>query len=229
MFDPDPAGTHRARIEKVQFWFAEHGLGVSDDALRAAFRSAAWAKAEARAALRDFGVAHAVDHVLQALGLNLPGPEQTELITVVEDVDAHRSYEVAEGAAAALSYLHSCGVRLGIVSNLRYRPSRIIRQDLVQAGLIEYFEPHAIAISDQVGFRKPRREIFLASLRALDASPDQAAHIGDSKAYDVQGARQLGIMTVRYAGIVDDRGKEPEADVVIRDYEVLAGALGLEP
>ena len=94
-------------------------------------------------------------------------------------------------------------------------------------GLMEFFDRRAVIRSDEVGARKPDPRIYLACLRALGVPPNRAAHVGDVKAKDVAGARDLGITTVRYTGIRDDPNEGPEADIVLSSFEQLEEALGL--
>jgi FMN phosphatase YigB (HAD superfamily) len=117
------------------------------------------------------------------------------------------------------------GIGLGIVSNRGARPGRLMMRQLEANGLAEFFDAAAVVWSDEVGFSKPDPGIYLACLRALEVPPERAAHVGDNKAKDVAGARQLGMATIRYAGIRDDHKDGPEADTVIFHYHQLLSAL----
>ena len=81
---------------------------------------------------------------------------------------------------------------LGLVSNFSHSPTAL--DVLRDAGLEQQLD--AIAISDQVGIRKPRPEIFQAALAQLDLAPDQVVHVGDDLVADVGGAAELGMRTV---------------------------------
>lgn len=133
----------------------------------------------------------------------------------------------AEGAADALRRLKEHGIELGIVSNRGARPGRYVMRQLEANGLAGFFEPAAIVWSDEVDFSKPDPRIYLSCLRALGIPPERAVHVGDKKVKDVDGARRLGMTTIRYAGIHDDHKDGPEADTVIFHYRELAPALGL--
>lgn len=54
---------------------------------------------------------------------------------------------------------------------------------------------HAIVISEDVGIRKPRPEIFEAVLEALNVAPEETLHVGDNLDADVRGAAALGART----------------------------------
>ena len=70
-----------------------------------------------------------------------------------------------------------------------------------------------VAISDAVGFRKPRPEIFQAALDALGVDAEDAVHVGDDLRADVGGAAPLGIRTVW----ITRRVRDPEAK--LREWE----------
>ena len=71
----------------------------------------------------------------------------------------------------------------------------------------------AVAISETVGLRKPRPEIFAAVLEDLGADPAEVLHIGDSLRADVAGAAALGIRTVW----LTRRVREPER--LLREHD----------
>lgn len=82
--------------------------------------------------------------------------------------------------------------RLGLCSNFSHAPTA--RDVLARAGLAPFLS--SVAVSEAVGFRKPRREIFEAALSGLGAAPEECVHVGDSLQADVAGAAALGMRTV---------------------------------
>jgi HAD superfamily hydrolase (TIGR01509 family) len=83
----------------------------------------------------------------------------------------------------------------GIVTN-RHHGGAPFLADLCELGLLDYFTSPYIAISADLGMRKPHADIFLYALNALDMRPEEAVMVGDSLYADVYGAQQLGIFTV---------------------------------
>jgi FMN phosphatase YigB (HAD superfamily) len=126
---------------------------------------------------------------------------------------------------AAASDERSDGGRLGEDRARGWRPGRVTWRRLQAAGLGAFIEPAAIAWSDELGVAKPRPEIFPASLRALGASPRQAAHVGNSPTKDVAEARRLGMTAIRYAGVCDEAGDGPPAHAVVRHLATLPDVL----
>jgi len=81
---------------------------------------------------------------------------------------------------------------LGLCSN--FSDAGTARAVVAEAG----FLPHlcAVVISEEVGIRKPRPEIFEAVAEGLGLPPREILHVGDSLAADIAGAKALGMQTV---------------------------------
>lgn len=73
--------------------------------------------------------------------------------------------------------------RLAIVSNGLGPEQRL---KIAPLGLDRYIE--AVAISGELGVRKPAPEIFQHALAALGVTPSEAVHVGDDFAADIEGA-----------------------------------------
>ena len=94
-------------------------------------------------------------------------------------------------------------VRVGLCSNFTHSETALAVVE--EAGFREHFD--AIAISDAVGWRKPRQEIFHVVLDTLGVSPDEALHVGDSLRADVAGAAAVGMRTAWVTRRVSDPDK----------------------
>ncbi len=91
-----------------------------------------------------------------------------------------------DGAEATLCELKFEGFRLGLVSNWDTRLRRIAG-DL---GILRYM--HAVAISSEVGFRKPHPRIFEGVTEHVGVPPERSLHVGDLLEEDVRGAMAAG-------------------------------------
>ena len=98
---------------------------------------------------------------------------------------------------------------LAIVSNFSHTPLAL--QVLQEAGLERHLD--AIVISEEVGIRKPRKEIFVAALERLNVMANEAVHVGDNLDADIRGAAALGLRTVWITRRVSD----PEAVLAAHD------------
>jgi FMN phosphatase YigB (HAD superfamily) len=114
-------------------------------------------------------------------------------------------------------------VRIGLCSNFSHAPTA--HRILAETELLAPFD--SIAISVEVGVRKPRREIFDAVLAGLAAAPGETLHVGDSLHADVAGAAALGMRTAWITRRVGDpesalAGFEgPRPDFVVADLSEL--------
>ena len=82
--------------------------------------------------------------------------------------------------------------KLGLVSNFTYAP--VIYASLRKLGINQFFS--AVLVSDDMGWRKPHKNIFHAALRKLQVKAEEAVFIGDSPLEDIKGAQAAGIRTV---------------------------------
>jgi HAD superfamily hydrolase (TIGR01509 family) len=122
----------------------------------------------------------------------------------VEDVDSFidaehavwlPAHEVLGSAQALLASLRSRGIKTGLVANSWPEPARLLRADVERFGLADVLD--VIVFSDDVGFRKPRPEIFLYALAQLGVEPENAMFVGDGLDADVNGAARVGMATVQ--------------------------------
>ena len=118
-------------------------------------------------------------------------------------------------------------VRLGLCSNFSH--SAMALRLLDDCGFRSHLD--ALVISDAIGIRKPRAEIFEAVLTKLGVAPEEALHVGDSLCADVGGAAPLGIRTAWITRCVADREaalrahEGPSPDCEIADLSEIEGLL----
>lgn len=120
---------------------------------------------------------------------------------------------------------------LGLCSNCP--DAATARAVLAEAGFLPHLR--SIAISEEVGLRKPRPEIFEAVAAGLGLAPRELLHVGDSLGADVAGARAVGMKTVWVTRHIRDpesllaRFGQPGPDVALddlRDLPVLVARFG---
>jgi putative hydrolase of the HAD superfamily len=101
---------------------------------------------------------------------------------------------------------------LGIITNFDHTPT--VNQLLVRENLEDYFEP--VVISAEVGWRKPRREIFQKALDLLGIKAAETVFVGNDLKIDVVGAHTVGIPTVWF----NRRNEAPGPHDPLPDYTV---------
>lgn len=119
-----------------------------------------------------------------------------------EDAGRHGAIEEVPGAAATLAALRDKGIRTALVCDAGMTPGRIVRDFLGDVGVLEHLE--FCAFSDEVGVPKPDPRMFETALAAIDSQPSEAVHVGDLLRTDVDGARSLGMKTIRITAVSDD-------------------------
>lgn len=67
---------------------------------------------------------------------------------------------------------------------------------LEKSGLLKYFK--TITISENVGFKKPNKEIFLHAITKADAVIENSVMIGDNFNADIIGAKSIGMKAIFY-------------------------------
>ena len=130
----------------------------------------------------------------------------------------------AHGAVATLQALRADGWRIAILTNgLPHVQAAKIRA-LGLRSLVD----HIVYAEEYAEGGKPARGPFLEVLRRLGAPADQCVCVGDDPRNDIQGARAVGIRTIRVARPGVQPQAEDEADAVVHlvtDVPARAAAL----
>ena len=96
--------------------------------------------------------------------------------------------EPMPGQAALLDWLRG-RYRLAVVSNFDYTPT--VLRILTEGGILGRFE--TVVVSDTVGWRKPRPDIFQRALDEMGIDPRDCLFVGDRPDIDVAGAKGMGM------------------------------------
>ncbi len=154
-------------------------------------------------------------------GLGVPGVDNGlgEAIYEALRVRSADSRELFEDTFSTLDSLKRRGYLLGVVSNRHYG-GEPFREDLRVIGLLDYFDYSHMAISADLGVRKPHPDIFMYALNALGALPEEAAMVGDLLRADIAGAKMLNIAAIwkpyrlhRRRQRDDETGIEPDVRI----------------
>ena len=89
-------------------------------------------------------------------------------------------------------------LKVGLISNAA-RSTKTYWRMFRSFGIADYFD--SLTISSEVGFLKPRREIFESSLKSLNVEPHEVLHVGDLFKADVVGATSSGMNAALYTGL----------------------------
>jgi putative hydrolase of the HAD superfamily len=122
--------------------------------------------------------------------LTLPRPDAALQRALFDHFAQPERWLVYGEVAAQLTAWRQAGLRLAVVSNFDSRLHGLLQS----LGLLTQLD--AVVISSEVGAAKPDPRPLQLALAALELTPEQAWHIGDS-ADDVAAARGAGVHCLR--------------------------------
>ena len=161
----------RKAVEKRIRLEARHNPGYEPDFVLATME-----------ALRQLGISEANrklgEDIYEALRIRIPN-----------------SRVLFDDTLSTLAVLKQRGYILGVVTNRHYGGVPF-HEDLQIVGLLDYFEYEHMAISADLGIRKPNPDIFMYALNKLSVEPEEAAMVGDSLKADIVGARMLNMLAI---------------------------------
>jgi HAD superfamily hydrolase (TIGR01509 family) len=204
----------RSTVATLHAVLCAHVPNVTIDGCYAALQ-ASWQEAERLRAIdhREVSARERFADFFRRLPLD-PGDVPDGLDVAL--IDAHRA-ELAKAAAFPAHHrplLERLARRhqLAVVSNFDYSPTALAILDA--GGVRDLFA--AIVVSDEVGWRKPRPDIFEAAIRRTGADPRHTLFVGDRAVIDVAGAHAMGMDA---AWINPDRSRLP-AGIAPPRYEI---------
>ena len=119
-------------------------------------------------------------------------------------------------AETMLDYLHSNGIRTGVVSNLSFSGAAL------KVRLEKHFPNHSfewILSSTDVIFRKPEAAIFDLAIAKSGLSPEEIWYCGDDTIWDVEASYQVGMTPVWFRGALDEEQPIPTVEhIMVEDW-----------
>ena len=215
------------RLEAWSGLLEEAGFALERVQLEAVYDEAWEAYVASWRANEQFQSAQAAEHIIEQLGFEVPPDVAAALVDAFGRAGEQAELVLADGVRECLVTLKEAGVKLGIICDVGFTASPVLRDHLIRHGLLPLFDHWSF--SDEVGAYKPAPAIFEHALEGLGGPvPERVAHVGDLRRTDVAGALAMGMVAVRYTGISDDDSQpEPEAHHVIARHADLPGALGV--
>ena len=204
----------------------ERGLDIGDDLLHGTLSMLPTRFDEEWRAGRQYGPTEALADCFTAFGDRLASEDRDALAAAFEAASYELKVAPVADAADVLSAVAATGVAVGIISDTTLAVGRHLRTYLDQHRILQHVT--FAAFSDEIGVYKPDPAIFRVALDGLGIDdPTTVAHVGDLMRTDVAGARAMGMVTVRFRGVVDDPEDGAEADHVIDRLADLLRVLGL--
>jgi len=183
---------------------------------------------------QDISARDQVQIILRCLGNSEFEDLAENVLSGLEQVLANAIFSglpaLIEGSAEILNYLEKKNYRLGLICNTGRTPGKVLREVLRRRNILQFFR--VLTFSDELKIRKPNPEIFLHTLKSLNASPTTALHIGDELESDILGAKRCGMQ----AGWISSKRKKLQPDFqsgikpdfILPDLVSLKNVLGRE-
>ncbi len=142
--------------------------------------------------------------IINELGTTFNPDDLQQIQIYMENSVLHNRPTLATEVKSVLKTL-SAAYKVAIISDTGITPGRTLRQILEEDQLLNYFTH--LTFSDEIGHSKPHPNAFLTTLKALNATPAEAVHIGDLLRTDIAGALAVGMRAVQFIGINHDKGQ----------------------
>ncbi len=183
------------RVNYLEVALKKHNIFRSHDEVQMAYDSARDLAREIRDREdhRHLTVVEGVNYILERIGVALPLDARSELVRRFEEALWEDPPTLKEGVVETLRVLRP-HYRLGIISDAGTTPGRVLRDALQGFNVLNFFS--STVFSNEVGFCKPHRAMFEASLNELGVKPHETVHVGDLLQTDVAGANAMGMKTI---------------------------------
>jgi putative hydrolase of the HAD superfamily len=170
---------------------------------------------------------HHFDRLLQRVSPDKYQGVNTAVIVAAGVVAYHdtkfRQLEAYRDVLEVLAILHRAANRplLGVITaGLAIKQA----EKLVRLKVLEYLDPQAIFVTDQLGISKPNRKLYLTACQRVGVKPREAMYVGDHPGNDVDPVNSLGMISVlnrRGGKYVGAKGKTEPSHVISDFWDLL--------
>lgn len=185
------------RVARIAEALASNAIEV-DPAVVEKAHTAVWTRCHELYWSRDLDIPTStqIEHLLEALDAG----HRSELVEALEEIYAGAMLEhppsLVSGAREILQWCRGNGLRIGLVSNTGRTPGRVLRTLLERLEVASSFD--AMIFSNEVGWCKPRPEIFARLTEMLGVDPEETVFVGDNPHADVAGAAAAGMRAILF-------------------------------
>ncbi|MEE9443492.1 MAG: HAD family hydrolase [candidate division Zixibacteria bacterium] len=131
----------------------------------------------------------AFEKLLTEFEINNPVEQSQKFVTTFYEI-VRRGITLCDGVCETLHGLKERSLPMGIISNTIF-PGEEHDVDLINYEIMPYFDFRVY--SCDVGWRKPRPEIYREGLKLIDLPPENTVYVGDRYIEDVRGPQELGM------------------------------------
>lgn len=216
---------NQLRINTLKSKLSELGLNISDEEYQLAMQNAweyfngIWKNEQ-----RTLSTYESVLFFWSYFNAPIDKSAIDEVVKVFEDCILYHPPSLFEGAAEAFKTLSS-KYMLGIISDTGFSPGRVLRELLQNNSILQYFS--AFSFSNETGVAKPHPNAYYHIFKELNCKPEHAIHIGDIEETDIEGAKNLNMLAIRFLAhqydfLSEDSEFHTKADFIAKSWsEVL--------
>lgn len=121
-------------------------------------------------------------------------------------------------ASSTCAKIKNLGLHLGLISDV---DDSYLYKQLEALKILNLFD--SITTSEEVGFRKPAKEIFRVALKKARCRAQSAIYVGDKVERDIAGAKALSLVSVLFSKNASLQGSK--ADFTISELAELLGII----
>ena len=213
------------RVERIAEALAGEGRVVDVGALYTAYDRLTEVLAEGWRHLEDRSPERQIQAFLDFAGIDGAEPALEAAVGTAFGEAIHAKLPILyPHIRTILLRLREAGYRVGLVSNTGRTWGRFLRPIQDELGIGAHFDVRIF--SDEVGWRKPRPEIFRNALDVLGLPARAVVHVGDDVEADIAGARGMGMRAVWFNAGFWPNAHADDADAEIHDHAELLEVLG---
>lgn len=189
------------RCEGLRESLAKLGLNVSMDDLTRGFRDSMTLLADIWRRGEQVSTSEQIRYIVnRATNSRVRLPSDPESWRTLEQAYWSPSLTVSPTlnpeARKTLEKLHQRQLKIGLICNTGRGPGHALRELMRRESILDYFD--ATVFSDEIGYGKPDKRIYLATARKLGLEPAEILHVGDNIENDVGGAQSAGMKTLLF-------------------------------
>ncbi len=129
-----------------------------------------------------------IDKIIGGAGAQITREQALKILAKIREVKWE--FKAYDDALPALEILKKRSLIIGLISNV----AQDMESTFAKLGLQPYL--NFKVTSAEVGYDKPRPEIFQAALKKAAANPEETIYVGDQYQIDIVGARGVGINAI---------------------------------
>jgi len=129
-----------------------------------------------------------INRIIGGAGAQISREQALKILAKIREIKWE--FKVYDDALPALEDLKKRGLIIGLISNV----AQDMESTFAKLGLQPYL--NFKVTSAEVGYDKPRPEIFQAALMKAGVKPEEMLYVGDQYQIDIVGARGVGIHAI---------------------------------